>query len=155
MEEHLKIKINNEPVGQSNKIPENLSNGLFSAADKIAFTDPSVDILVQRVTLPSFAFWKYDFVVHRQTKLYFEQTVEKTFLFINVGEDVKIKFSSLEPNIIQTDQYNIFHTPIFQMTVFPFPSKKRYELILIDIGEGKPENVMELLLQAEMMNRGI
>lgn len=153
MAENLKIKINDESVGRSDNISKRLSKMLIPAAEKMYFTDPSADILVQKVILPKFIFWKYNIVVNRQTKLYFEQRTDKTFLFINMGEDLKIKFSSQAPGLVKSKQYNVFHTPDFEMTIYPYPSQKTYELILIDIGNGNSENVMSALFETVMNNR--
>ena len=152
MDAYLKIKVDGRAGKLAGDIPKRFYPGLFPAAEKLCIIQPKVDVLVQKVNLRSYIFWKYEFVVREQAELLFEEAGEKLFLFMNNGRTIPAQFPTQDRQFIPENHFNIHFTPEFKLRFFPDPSDRMYELLMIEIGSVDIDNPIEKLLGAYKVN---
>lgn len=150
MQQNLRISIDDKLVNNKETVPECFAESLFAyeSAVKWGVTDERVDLLIQTVDLSDYSFWKYDMLAYSPCKLYFEVPMKQMVVLFNMGEDISVQVGSQPVVLLKTNEHKMFHVPKFEMSLYPNDSKNKYELILIDAGDGKSEKTTELLLRS-------
>jgi len=148
MQETLHIEMDGQKVKYMTTPPKSLSGNFLQNADIWGVTDPRADILVQRSFIGKYSFWRYLFFVKRPTTLYFHQPVERMFLFLNMGADIQMQFHEQPPVLFKKDENNMYYLSEFKLKAFPKPNNKKFDLILIEMGNGDPQQMQEVLLRA-------
>ena len=149
----LHIEIDDQPVKYTKTPPKRLAKGLFNGADIWAVSDPRVEILVQVKQLQNNSLWKYTFLPKQNVKLSFFQQIQSIYFLYNQGERLKIQLGSQAPVIYDQNQYNLFTMPKFHLMAYPEAGKRKFDLFLIDIGNGDPNCLRKVLADVNMLNK--
>lgn len=148
MNAKLNIEMDGQAVKYSPTPPKRLSKKLFHLGDVWGIEDPRADVMVQRSATTRNVVWEYSFFVKQRVKLHFCQTDNSIVMLFNFGAPVKLQMGSLAPEYFDTHQYNLYSMPGFELTVFPEPNQKKFELFVIEVGNGSASKaVMDLLAE--------